>query len=172
MWFLSSVKIKKYFQTIQHFAFESKMIFNLFPYCSCHSHGLSLSQYALLGITIKTNMSEFKHLSTGQCLNTSRHGVRAEGVYPLKGKKQFLKDSSLWQLRSLSLYWVTVFSHHSLMPVKSQQYQAESRCNRRGKTMMRPGCIKFHESGDVHWQILSNFRKVNMSCTISFAIYL
>ena len=84
MWFLSSVKIKKYFQTIQHFAFESKMIFNLFPYCSCHSHGLSLSQYALLGITIKTNMSEFKHLSTGQCLNTSRHGVRAEGVYPLK----------------------------------------------------------------------------------------
>ena len=114
MWFLSSVKIKKYFQTIQHFAFESKMIFNLFPYCSCHSHGLSLSQYALLGITIKTNMSEFKHLSTGQCLNTSRHGVRAEGVYPLKGKKQFLKDSSLWQLRSLSLYWVTVFSHHNI----------------------------------------------------------
>ena len=95
MWFLSSVKIKKYFQTIQHFAFESKMIFNLFPYCSCHSHGLPLSQYALLGITIKTNMSEFKHLSTGQCLNTSRHGVRAEGVHPLKGKKQFLKDSSL-----------------------------------------------------------------------------
>ena len=87
MWFLSSVKIKKYFQTIQHFAFESKMIFNLFPYCSCHSHGLSLSQYALLGITIKTNMSEFKHLSTGQCLNTSTYGVGAEGVYPLKGKK-------------------------------------------------------------------------------------
>ena len=81
MWFLSSVKIKKYFQTIQHFAFESKMIFNLFPYCSCHSHGLSLSQYALLGITIKTNMSEFKHLSTGQCLNTSMHGVTASSSF-------------------------------------------------------------------------------------------
>ena len=57
MWFLSSVKIKKYFQTIQNFAFKSMMIFYLFPYFSCHFHGLSLSQYTLLGITIKNNIS-------------------------------------------------------------------------------------------------------------------